>query len=343
MKRILVIGIVLLLTFPLIKGGAKANALSNGAKVLYVGGSGPGNYSRIQDAINDANDGDTVFVYDDSSPYHESIVVNKSINLIGENKNTTIIDGSGYWNGIIISADRVNVSGFKIINFGYGYGQGAAISVRSSYCCIKDNIVMDNPGDGIQVFYGSCNLISNNDVINNRGEGINIYKSDKNLIDHNYIESNYRGVFVNEGHHNLVSNNTIVSNGEGGIQLTLCSKHNVIIHNDIMKGSVGVFIYCFSAENNVIENNISKNKVGVDLINCWNNVISHNNFIWNFRHAHFCEVSPSKNCWNENYWDNWRLPLPKPILGGDCGLSIFPYLIDFDWHPLTHPYEWWKD
>ncbi|MCD6411333.1 MAG: right-handed parallel beta-helix repeat-containing protein, partial [Thermoplasmata archaeon] len=206
MKRILVIGIVLLLTFPLIKGGAKANALSNGAKVLYVGGSGPGNYSRIQDAINDANDGDTVFVYDDSSPYHESIVVNKSINLIGENKNTTIIDGSGYWNGIIISADRVNVSGFKIINFGYGYGQGAAISVRSSYCCIKDNIVMDNPGDGIQVFYGSCNLISNNDVINNRGEGINIYKSDKNLIDHNYIESNYRGVFVNEGHHNLVSN-----------------------------------------------------------------------------------------------------------------------------------------
>ena len=36
---------------------------------LYVGGSGPKNYSTIQEAINDASDGDTVFVYDDSSPY----------------------------------------------------------------------------------------------------------------------------------------------------------------------------------------------------------------------------------------------------------------------------------
>ena len=29
---------------------------------LYVGGSGPGNYTRIQDAINASSDGDTVFV-----------------------------------------------------------------------------------------------------------------------------------------------------------------------------------------------------------------------------------------------------------------------------------------
>ena len=40
---------------------------------LYVGGSGPGNYTRIQDAIDNASDGDTVFVYDDSSPYFEII------------------------------------------------------------------------------------------------------------------------------------------------------------------------------------------------------------------------------------------------------------------------------
>ena len=35
---------------------------------LYVGGSGPGNFSHIQDAIDAASPGDTVFVYDDSSP-----------------------------------------------------------------------------------------------------------------------------------------------------------------------------------------------------------------------------------------------------------------------------------
>ena len=30
---------------------------------LYVGGSGPNNYTSIQSAIDDAVDGDTVFVY----------------------------------------------------------------------------------------------------------------------------------------------------------------------------------------------------------------------------------------------------------------------------------------
>jgi len=33
------------------------------SKTLYVGGNGVGNYSSIQDAIDSASDGDTVYVY----------------------------------------------------------------------------------------------------------------------------------------------------------------------------------------------------------------------------------------------------------------------------------------
>jgi hypothetical protein len=60
-------------------------------KTLYVGGSGPGNYTKIQDAIDDASDGDTVFVYDDSSPYYKNMVIDKKINLTGEHRETTVI------------------------------------------------------------------------------------------------------------------------------------------------------------------------------------------------------------------------------------------------------------
>ncbi|MGF3554110.1 MAG: hypothetical protein ACQXXF_02395, partial [Thermoplasmatota archaeon] len=55
----------------------------NGGNWLYVGGSGPKNYTKIQDAIDKATDGDTVFVYDDSSPYKENVIIYKSIKLIG--------------------------------------------------------------------------------------------------------------------------------------------------------------------------------------------------------------------------------------------------------------------
>ena len=86
------------------------------SKTLFVGGSGPGNYSRIQDAVDNASSGDTVFVYDDSAPYYESITINVGISLIGEHRNTTSIEGGNH--AISIYADGVNVSGFQITNVG---------------------------------------------------------------------------------------------------------------------------------------------------------------------------------------------------------------------------------
>jgi len=84
---------------------------------LYVGGSGPGNYTKIQDAINDSSDGDMVFVF--NGTYVENLVVDKSIDLIGEDKNSTVIDGSGVGDVVYISADEVNVTGFAVQNSGY--------------------------------------------------------------------------------------------------------------------------------------------------------------------------------------------------------------------------------
>lgn len=76
--------------------------------ILYVGGSGPGNYTKIQDAINNSSNGDTVFVYDESSPYYENIVINKSMKLEGENKETTVIDGKYIDNVIRITRNNTS-------------------------------------------------------------------------------------------------------------------------------------------------------------------------------------------------------------------------------------------
>ena len=56
--------------------------LMSDGNILFVGGSGLDNYTMIQDAIDNASDGDTVFVYGDSSPYNENIVINKSTILL---------------------------------------------------------------------------------------------------------------------------------------------------------------------------------------------------------------------------------------------------------------------
>ena len=84
MKRLGVILIILLIT-PAIANDRGEDVImkNNDGRTLYVGGSGPNNYTKIQDAIDNASNGDTIFVYDDSSPYYENIVIDKSVTLIG--------------------------------------------------------------------------------------------------------------------------------------------------------------------------------------------------------------------------------------------------------------------
>ena len=84
--------------------------------IIYVGGLNSGNYSNIQDAIDASKEGYTIFVYDDSAPYFENIVISKSINLIGENKDTTIIQGDNSADIIFLNSNNIKISSFTIRN-----------------------------------------------------------------------------------------------------------------------------------------------------------------------------------------------------------------------------------
>ena len=124
-RKCLAIGIILLFVgtciIPAIAQDTEKSLPTSRGNWLYVGGSGPGNYTKIQDAIDDAIDGDTVFVYDDSSPYIENIGIDKSIQLLGENKNTTIIDGTQKGHTIVLKSNNSTIQGFTIKN-GKSYG-----------------------------------------------------------------------------------------------------------------------------------------------------------------------------------------------------------------------------
>ena len=103
---------------------------------LYVGGSGPGNYSRIQDAINDAQAGDTIYVY--RGLYKENLWVDKTINLIGENKTMTIIDGNGSGSIVCFSAPWIKICGFTLINEGPNQDD-AGIVIQSNHNIIQEH------------------------------------------------------------------------------------------------------------------------------------------------------------------------------------------------------------
>jgi hypothetical protein len=142
---------------------------SSNGKTLYVGGTEEENYTTIQSAIDDANPGDTVFVYDESSPYYENVRVNKRINLIGENKNTTIINSIESGTpvvDIVPKADNVLVSGFTITD---GY---IGIYIYTNNNIIQGNKIVFN-GYGIETARdANNNVITDNIIVHNSIVGI---------------------------------------------------------------------------------------------------------------------------------------------------------------------------
>jgi parallel beta-helix repeat protein len=306
--------------------------LSRG-NILYVGGSGPGNYTKIQDAIDNTSDGDTVFVYDDSSPYVENIVINTSISLLGENKNTTIINGTtNDFNtnftvniGVYITADKVTVRGFTI--------QGCnliGIGINSNNNSITDNILADNY-NGIGIGYEDSNQSSSQ-------------MGSDNMIINNFFIRDTGGIYITGGENNIIQENVISQTG-GGIIVAMSMSNN-ISHNVISQGSTGVLI--IGSYNTVLyRNNFTNNEnIGVYTILTSSDKILQNNFIGNDKSAISAQLFLLKiqlfkkelnfpirrNVWNENYWDEPR-SLPYKIPG------LFKFKFQVDWHPAQEPYD----
>ena len=97
-------------------------------------------YSSIQEAINNANEGDAIFV--SSGTYVENVIVNKTVSLIGEGQETTVIDGGGVSSVIKIKANNVVVEGFNIRNSG-AWESGVEIN-GYNYTTIRDNSIIGN-------------------------------------------------------------------------------------------------------------------------------------------------------------------------------------------------------
>lgn len=246
---------------------------------LYVGGIGPDNYTSIQAAINDANDGDTVYVYDDSSPYYEEVYITKVINLIGENKDTTIIDSSGDGDVIRIDVDGVHVSGFTLQNSGE-YWQMAGIDVRANNayisnnnikdCCdginifenrvnniISDNTISSTHLNGIGLWYSSeNNLIFNNTIHSNDGDGIELFHCEDNYIIGNVLYSNHQGIFLSRSHNNTISDNIFDSNKRIG--LIIGGYSNIVCNNTFIND--GMFLSVSINEKNFVYNNAVNEK-----------------------------------------------------------------------------------
>jgi parallel beta-helix repeat protein len=245
----------------------------------YVGGSGPGNYSAIQDAINASDNGDTVFVY--NGTYHEYIIFNKTIDLFGQDKHATILVGYFAYT-LCFNIDGVTMSGFTIA---LNLSRGEGIRIDTNNNTFTDNII-DMTGDRIRI-KGDHNIVSNNSIT----DCYLFLMGSNNTVCDNAISNDDYGIYLADCRDNTLSRNQMTDCGlliAGDLTLNNTLTDNIVngrplayLHDTsglVIGGEAGQVVLAHCTEVMVKNQVITHTTVGIQLWKSDSCIITDNTF-----------------------------------------------------------------
>jgi parallel beta-helix repeat protein len=282
-------------------------------------------YRWIWQGIEAANSGDSVFVfwglYSDGNG-ERPVYIDKSINLIGEDKYSTEVWMYGWYDYVLnIVADHVNVSGFTFRIAGTT-PMNDLMYLGGSNCIISDNNFW-----GTEIEHDEMALLTMEDAQFNTITGNKIFKPMVNLIKYT------KGILLIRSDHNLINENDFM-NYDFGISL-FDAHENSVIGNTVGTNGTGCpnGINLESSSSNLIsENKIDNYVMGLNLIESSHNEITFNRFEGKTIRNRMARFTDCENTWDQNYWNRGRV-FPKIIFGSKTinGRSIPAF--QFDWHP----------
>jgi len=288
MKKILFLVFVSLLLLSVLGVMHFAVQVKAEPKTIYVDSGNVGDpledgsflhpFDKIQDGVDAAVPGDTVFAF--GGTYYEwNVVLDKdNLSLVGENKDNTVIDGMNYGWILKITAQNVTVTGFTIQKS--SIGTAGVFLNHATGSKIGDNIIKDHDS-GIYSAYSNGNVIENNWVSDNYAGVILSSYCGENRISNNVAIGNTRGIDLSHhAHHNAIRNNKIFQNTYG---FSISHGNNSIFGNQIVDNHVGIYEDLLTGPAQgyrVYHNNFINNTKQIDLrnqsVNIWDNGLEGN-------------------------------------------------------------------
>ena len=208
-------------------------------------GGANGCKATINAAITAAAPGDTIKVA--HGTYKEGVVIPKSLSLIGENKENTIVDATDQDWGVNIDGhgnpglSDVVVSGFTIENAKFA----GVLVTNASSVTISDNEVINNDKGlvttgsepacpGLPAYFQKGENLD-------CGEGIMFSGADHSILSGNHVTGNSGGMLITDDtgatHDNLIAGNEVVHNTHFDCGITLPSHSGMGVYNNTVAGN----------------------------------------------------------------------------------------------------------
>jgi parallel beta-helix repeat protein len=199
----------------------------------------PDDFPTIQAAVNNASDGDTIFIR--AGTYNEWVTVNKALTLSGENRTTTTISGVD-----------VVANGSTI--------QGLTVEVGLTLNNVSNAVVRDIYANYTQAGFSCNSTLSKSDLrylFMGNSSGFTITE---NVFDFADMPQAYNFMNIYYSSNNTFSKNTIMNgwHGEGSIYLYSCP-NNTFFENNFVNNTWGVWFV--RSDNNTFFHNNFKNNV----------------------------------------------------------------------------------
>jgi parallel beta-helix repeat protein len=304
-------------------------------------GWGYDHFSSIQAGIDAVDVGGTVFVY--SGTYTESITANqeyvrieKSLNLLGENRETTILNCPDPGYDFICIDIRENLHDVNISGFTVQGDHQISIGIYANWNCDKvriEDCIVHACSEGISCRFGCSNVTIKNCVSydNNRYGGISFSETDyKNIIIsdcvvHNnskginanniinciiknitaYSNSPDVGICLGTSENGTIFNSICYNNNDDGIRINSCNGCYVLNCDVYNNGDDGIDLSWSPCMNNIISgNNCTNNRHGIVLYQADNNFVYNNKLYSNRENGIYPWSSSNNNIYHNNLLNN---------------------------------------
>lgn len=310
------------------------------------------NYTSIQEAIDASETLDEHTIFVDAGIYLENLVINKTLSLIGESKENTIVDGKNESHVVNVTADRVVLKGFTLNNSAPTH---SGIYLNSTnFVNITDNII-EHSTYPMTLDGSSYNTVSLNQIVDNEcGVIVGRLSENNNIVQNEFARDDAEAITVHsQSHRNYIYNNTILDcraaahidrsddNVFSNNMIWNCTVSYMYVidemnsRGNLFEGNVidsyirhyeGMSLYNCN-QSTIVGNTIMNCQYGIYVADCMDNTFYHNNLINCSAYVFFFRGPSLGNVWDNgsegNYWSDYN--------GTDSnqdGIGDTPYIID---------------